>query len=239
MLRRRRRRPASPVSRARRANLPHGPLRPVAEVVVVRRGDAAVEDVPVGDPGQHQLLAVGRHQVDLPVARTVGPRHRRGRGWGATAAGQRPEHLVVDLVVRRVGAGTDEGVTRSGRAPSVAIARGRGRSPAAVPRQPAWTTASTRASGSTRAMGTQSATRMASVTPGSVVTRMSVDGDGIVLAGCPGPVPGSDDGRPGTVYLLGEDQVVELDAEGRGGPPRLTITPSGVVADVQARFSVS
>ena len=107
--------------------------------------------------------------------------------------------------------------------------------PAAVPRQPAWTAARTPASGSTSASGRQSATRMASVTPGDVGHEDVGVGHGVVLGQrATAPVLGPDDGGGGAVDLAGEDQVVERHAEGRRGPGPVLHDGRRVVAHVQA-----
>ena len=64
-------------------------------------------------------------------------------------------------------------------------------------------------------------------------------GDGILHGpGAPSPFGGAHDGPPGTVYLFGEDHVVELDAEGPAARSRLTITLSGSSPTCNARFNV-
>ena len=64
--------------------------------------------------------------------------------------------------------------------------------------------------------------------------RMSAEEMASSMARVPRPRSGvAHDGRPRTVYLFGEDHVVELDAEGAGGPLPVDDHPLGVVADVQ------
>src|SRR6266511_6040580 len=61
--------------------------------------------------------------------------------------------------------------------------------PAAIPRHPAWTTASRPSAGEARAIGTQSATRTASATPWTRVARASVEGS--AAGGWSKPAPDS------------------------------------------------
>ena len=62
-------------------------------------------------------------------------------------------------------------------------------------------------------------------------------GDGILQPpGAPTALGGAHDGRPRTVHLIGEDQVVEFDAEGPGGPLPVHEHSFGVVADVEGQI---
>ena len=124
-------------------------------------------------------------QVDQPVTGAVGPRHDGVERPGSHGARQCAMDLVGDLVALRgdgrpeegphpLGTGTAAPAWRPAPVPTA---------PAAVPRQPAWTAASTDVGRSTRASGTQSATRMASVTPGDDGHEDVGVGDGVVLRG--------------------------------------------------------
>src|SRR5215212_9684374 len=68
--------------------------------------------------------------------------------------------------------------------------------PAASPRQPAWTAPTTPAAGSASSTGAQSAVSTASTTPGSVVTRPSASPTGGLASGGPWPSPTTST-RPG------------------------------------------
>ena len=160
--------PASAKEAGQQGESAAGPLAAVAEERLVGRGGAALDDVVARHTAGHQLLAVGRHQVDQPVARAVGPGHggmersgRRRLRAAPAAPRRRPDSARGAPPARR-----RRGCARS-RPRCACMARSAApTAPAAVPRQPAWTAARTCASGSTRASGTQSATMMASVTPG-------------------------------------------------------------------------
>ena len=128
-----------------------------------------------GTPASKSCWPVGGGQVDQPVPGAVGLRHD---GVEQPASASHPTgrggHLLGDLVAVRSTAGPRKARTRSGgTTPACHGGPAPGDRPGGWRPQPAWTVASTRAGGSTRRRGTQSATRMASVTPGDVVTRMS------------------------------------------------------------------
>ena len=106
---------------------------------------------------------------------------------------------------------------------------------ATVPRQPAWTVASTRATGSKRTSGTQSATRVTRTTAASAVTRASTPAraSAAAVAPVPGLGPG-DDGRRGPVHLGPDHEVVQGGPERRRRPAAVLQHRRGVVADVEA-----
>ena len=152
-------------------------------------------------PSGRATAAVEGGRVDSLATAPAAPRRRPGSGRGRRPARGRRVHARVWA--------PEPCMARSARRPH----------PAAVPRHPAWTAARTPASGSTSASGTQSATRMASVTPGDVVTRMSAPGTASSSQRVPRPRSlGPDERHAGAVHLPGEDHGVEVDPEGRSPP---------------------
>ena len=173
---------------------PAGPLGTVTEESGVRRGGRRSRRS--GGPGRRGRSAAGGSRrpgrrasgQDRPAA----PRRRRVRRV-APPRTTLAARSSVTWYRSDCTAGPRKACTRSMSAPQSCMdERARPTAPPAVPRQPAWTAARTPASGSTSASGTQSATRMASVTPGDVVTRMSVAGmasssDTVPRPRCSGP----------------------------------------------------
>ena len=118
---------------------------PVAEEIVIRGGRAGIGDLGRRHPGQAQLLPIGRHQIDHPVPGAVGAGDvadgARAAPWPRSELAEppRPPGSEPDATV-----GPMNATTRWVRAPNSAMAsRARPTAPAAVPRQPAWTAAST------------------------------------------------------------------------------------------------
>ena len=189
------------------------------------------------DSGPAQLLRVRRHQVDQPVAGAVGPGHLRvevvgshGRGRARRAPRRSPDSDPV----RRRDRGTPVPVRPGSRTwPWRRGRRTRRLGPCPASRRAPRPGRAT--SGSTRAMGTQSATRMANVTAGDRVTRMSASAMASSSCRVPRPgVAGSDRDGGRAVHLAGVDHGPEVDAERRGGPGPVGLDAIGVVAHVQA-----
>ena len=128
-------------------------------------------------------------------------------------------------------------MTSEGREPrEVMAATAAAHTRATVPRQPACTQASTPATGSCRTIGTQSAVKMASTTPGAVVTRASVSAIASSRLNAPLPRSASPTIRtPAPWTWRAKTKSRGPGAEGGREPAPVLQDPSRVVADAQAQ----
>ena len=142
----------------------------------------------------------------------------------------------ADLVAGGSGGGAEAGDhVRGAEQRALMAATATAGTRATVPRQPAWTQARTPATGSCRTIGTQSAVRMASTTPGVVVTSASASAIASSRVNAPPPRSVSPTVRRRPVDLAGEREVCGAGPEGGREPTPVLQDPGWIVADAQAQ----